>query len=503
MSFVSPIVAADSVEPSKRVDDTRPLQIALGILALLTIARLSGTVDSDVAWQLWIAGRIQAGADLYRDIVETNPPLWFWMALPIERVATLLSLRIESVLIVAIGGTVALSLAATDRLLPELDAKRRSLLLSYAAATVFAMPWAHVGQREQIVMIATLPYAALIAARRDLQPVSAILAVGVGIGAGLGFALKHYFLIVPVLLEAWLLASSLRRWRPLRPETVAIGGVGLVYAAAILAERDYVELIVPLLGQAYGIFSAPGFLYLLGPFAAVGLVLIAVLLAAQKAVRGIPLVQALLIASIGFAAAYFIQFKGWTYHAIPMLGCSAIALASVLAYSTETLRLLRLGAPALLCLPLSLSAAEAANPSLPSRDLKQAVAGLPAGVPVAFISEDTAIAWSITLQHGWRYPSRYNGFWMLRALLLNEKAEQPDPALIELGRRVTAQTVADFRCLPPRRIVAQPEPLAYFMRDPAFVHLLTHYALVSRIGFLVYEQRSALEAPGGDCVRGR
>ncbi|HKP34528.1 MAG TPA: hypothetical protein VJT70_07085, partial [Sphingomicrobium sp.] len=45
-----------------------PLWIAFGLTALATALRLSGTVDSDVAWQLWIAGRLHAGANLYRDI---------------------------------------------------------------------------------------------------------------------------------------------------------------------------------------------------------------------------------------------------------------------------------------------------------------------------------------------------------------------------------------------------------------------------------------------------
>src|SRR4051812_13305050 len=81
----------------------RPLAAGLAITALITGLRLTGTVDSDVAWQLWIAGRIHAGANLYRDIIETNPPLWFWMALPVDRLATLLHLRIEAVLIASLG----------------------------------------------------------------------------------------------------------------------------------------------------------------------------------------------------------------------------------------------------------------------------------------------------------------------------------------------------------------------------------------------------------------
>src|SRR5437868_11088312 len=80
----------------------RPLLQALIVTLVITALRASGTVDSDVAWQLWIAGRIHAGANLYRDIIETNPPLWFWMALPVDSMASLLHVRIEAVLVVAI-----------------------------------------------------------------------------------------------------------------------------------------------------------------------------------------------------------------------------------------------------------------------------------------------------------------------------------------------------------------------------------------------------------------
>src|ERR687889_622288 len=123
MSYVSPIVAP--AEQSRvAAMASRPLSVALVVLGLITSLRLTGTVDSDVAWQLWIAGRMHDASDLYRDIIETNPPLWFWMARPIERLSALLHLRIETVLIVAIGGVVALSLAATARLITHVDPGR-------------------------------------------------------------------------------------------------------------------------------------------------------------------------------------------------------------------------------------------------------------------------------------------------------------------------------------------------------------------------------------------
>lgn len=57
--------------------ESRPLAFALAITAILTALRLNDTVATDGTWQLWIAGQIHVGASLCRDIVETNPPLWF------------------------------------------------------------------------------------------------------------------------------------------------------------------------------------------------------------------------------------------------------------------------------------------------------------------------------------------------------------------------------------------------------------------------------------------
>src|SRR5437899_1240369 len=186
---------------------SRPLALALIVTAAVTALRVTGTVDSDVAWQLWIAGRLHAGANLYTDIIETNPPLWFWMAVPVERAAAILHLRIESAIVVAIGISVALALTATERL------------------------------------------------TRYLEPV--------------------------------------RR----------------------------------------GVFGAPSARFLFGPFAAVGLATLVVVATQWRTLSSgrAPLAVALALSGAAFAAVYFVQFKGWIYHSIPMIGCSSLALAALLA----------------------------------------------------------------------------------------------------------------------------------------------------------------------------
>ena len=490
----------------------RPLGLALVVTALVTVLRLTGTVDSDVAWQLWIAHRIHAGAQLYRDIVEVNPPLWFWMALPIDRAATLFHLRAESVLIAVFGGLAALSLAATNRLIADLMPPRRAQLLGYAALTLAAMPWMHVGQREQIVLIVTLPYAAMMAARREGRPISPILAAAIGAGAAIGFALKHYFLVVPLLFELWLLAGQRRQWRSLRPETLAIAAIGFAYIAAILLwVPTFLTDTVPLVLLAYGVTGAPTFWHLLGPVALTGLVTLAFVgfHARRRAADPAPLTMAFAVAAFGFTVVYFLQSKGWLYHAIPLAGFASIALAALLAETANPSPLLRILSPALLSMPLLLAADEARHPLHPNPDLIAAVSGMHPNDTVGFLTVEAAIPWSIALQRDLHYPSRYISFWMLNAVLINEDLGNPEPRLAALGQQVVSETVGDFRCDSPRRIIVarprQGEPgfdiLAFFLRDPQFAQLMSHYRLRSRTSLETYDLVSPLPAPAPSSCR--
>jgi hypothetical protein len=495
-----------------------PLVPAIVIILVAASVRAHGTVDSDVAWQLWTARHLNQGAVLYRDIVEVNPPLWFWMGMPVDRAASILGARIEAVLMVVLAALVLLSLQATNLLLRGHSPLRRAPVLAYAAATLFIMPWLHAGQREQLLLIAALPYCALIAARRDRASVRPWLAAAVGAGAALAFALKHYFLIVPVLLELWLLASRKREWRPLRPETIVILAVGVLYAAAVLIwAGDFLAMIVPMARLAYGVTGAVSLMQLVSSGMLVGLVALAVAAIHYRHLRqpDAGFGAALFIAAIGFAAIYFMQAKGWIYHAIPVEGGAALALAALVLLPATAPTALRLLAPALLSLPFVVTAQEVAREPGAPPDIIEAVSGLRPGASVGFITEDTAPPFSVTLQHGFRYATRYNGFWMLRAIATNEASRRPDPRIGEIGRMAISQVVTDLRCAGPQRIViARPFPgawnehsidiLPYFQRDPAFTELLSHYRRVGPPStYDVYDRVTAsAPMPASSCRQG-
>jgi hypothetical protein len=334
----------------------------------------------------------------------------------------------------------------------------------------------------------------------------------VGAGAALGFALKHYFLLVPALLELWLLASQRRKWRPLRPETLAMVAVGALYGVAVLLwAADYLSSALPLILLTYGLTGAQRAMDLFQPAVLTALGTLALLLAHPRLLRSekTGLSAALAIAALGFAGAYFIQAKGWTYHAVPLAGCAAIALAIAMTAEAKP-RFVALAAPALLLLPFWISAQQARHQVPRDADVRRALEDVHPGESVAFMGTDPSLGWPATVERSLNYPSRYSSYWMMRAVVRNEAARSPDPRITEVGRQVVRETVEDFQCMPPQRIIVErPTPeaartgefdiLMFFLRDPRFAELLAHYRPVERSSVEVFERVSAL-SPVQHCI---
>jgi hypothetical protein len=360
------------------------------------------------------------------------------------------------------------------------------------------------------LLIGAVPYSILIAARRNGRPVPTSLALLVGAGAALGFGLKHYFLILPAFLELWLLMGQGRRWRPIRPETIAVVVIGACYAAAVLLwARGFLDTVVPLVALAYGSTGAKWIVDLFQPAVCFALLTLVLVASQWHSLREdiSSDAAALLVAALGSLAIYFVQSKGWAYHALPLLGCSSLGLAALLVGMGRPPRLVALAAPALLFMPLAIEARAAIRETGHSSDIRRAVAGLQSGEAAGFILVD----WSIAVEQRLQYPSRYMYLWMMQAVVRNEALGGADPRLTQLGRRIVHETVLDYRCLPPRRIIiARPppgsgdfDPLPFFLRDPNFAALLAHYKPVERTSVEVYEMVSPVErltAPAAHCI---
>jgi hypothetical protein len=467
-----------------------PEVVAAIVTILLTAAFAQTTLSPDVAWQIWIAHHLRMGARLYVDILEVNPPLWFWMGVPVDWLAERLGVLPEPLMVIATGFASLSSVAATGRLLVYIPAERRGVLLVYAALILMFMPLSDMGQREQLVAIGALPYIALIARRvqarnSEDREISVFLALAVGTGAALGFALKHYFLLVPLALEGWLLFEQGRAWRPLRPETVGVVMVGLLYAAAMaLYSRDYFTTMLPLVDLAYGAMQARDWSAMFQPPQWIWLAILPLALSRPRLLgRAAPFTTALLIASLSFAASWLIQFKGWPYHAIPTSACVALALAALLAERWPSVSaIVRVTAPTILILPLAYAIHLGPYRNVLAPQTRPLLTGLMRGDSVAFVTTQAAYSWPLMNERGFRYPSRYYTFWMLQR-------GAPDA----LKSRIAAETARDFRCIPPRRLIFDGDMWQVFSRNPDFADLLTHYRPIRKAGNLeVFEMATPL-----------
>ncbi|NRQ16627.1 GtrA family protein [Ensifer sesbaniae] len=467
------------------------LSVLVAVIATYVLLR-NIPVSHDVVWQMWIARQMLGGASLYKDILELNPPLWFWMALPVEWVALKLTISAKTAIVSAAFGYLTLSIALLASLLRDLAPARRAILLVAAFLAVILIGLPDFAQREHLALIAAIPYTALIARRTDGREPHWALALLIGCFAATGLALKHYFALVPVLLELWLLAKRGRKWRPLRPEVVAMGTAAVLYGIALVTlTPDYLSTIVPILASAYFGYESSWPAVLLNPLVlwwALALGLVSVRWRHRSSFT-----VAALLTAVGFALSYFAQQKGWRYHAIPTTGMLVIALGSVLEFRRYQVRLLQkvvLVVAASISLALYAAFGPYRNPN--EGVVAQLLQHVRRGSAVMMVTANPSRIWPMVDNWGYVWPSRHFALWMLTAFSQDlQKRGELSPDLAEMANLVRRQTVIDLTCNPPdvlivdnleRSKAAGLDPISFLSVDPTFASVFTNYTKAETIG---------------------
>jgi len=432
--------------------------VGVAFLAWLFLRHLQ--LVGDVVWQFWIARQLLGGARLYADIWEVNPPLWFWSAVPVEWLAERVGLGWSSLLVMLVVGLGVLSAWLVAQLtdLPRPRDRLCVLLLVFAVAII--LPMAGTGQREQLALLASLPYAALIARRHAGLAVPLTLALGVGLLGAYGFALKHYFTLVPLVLEVWLGLRLRNNWRPWRPELAVLIALAATYAACILIfAPEFFTTMVPMVQAAYYSTLPPIYTVFIKPYVVFWLMAALFLLA----MRNEPLKEttatmaafysAVLLAAACFALGYFVQRRGWDYHSVSATCALAMAVGLRLIRLKHRLPIFFggaiLGWLVLDVYPLG-SARVSYDPHLNH---------VPAGEAVFVASADVGDAWPAPDTRQLVWASRAYALWMLPAIAKGEMLGPDTPALRHLAGQVLSATSQDIRCTPPSLIVMEKAPL--------------------------------------------
>ncbi|HEX5633470.1 MAG TPA: hypothetical protein VFX50_09585, partial [Gemmatimonadales bacterium] len=291
-------------------------------------------VTPDVSWLLDAAGRMLDGAVLGRDVAEINPPLILRMKQLVVAGARMAGVHPERAWTATTLLLTILSSWLAARCVGRSESWRAWpvwLVAAVPCVLLLLIPRQDFGQREHLAVILVLPFLALRGARDVRPPPSAGSALAFGAAAGVGFCLKPFFLLVPLLLftadaRRLSVATALRH-----PEWLAVAAVPLLYAVSVIVwAREWLAYAIAHAPLYRAYLDAPLWLVpLLGEGAYAGWVFLAGWLALRRAPAAhAPLLDTLGLSTAGFQLAAVVQGKGWTYHFLPaaLLGSLATVL---------------------------------------------------------------------------------------------------------------------------------------------------------------------------------
>jgi hypothetical protein len=303
---------------------------ALAVFALAAALRGFIPANSDVSWDITVAEKVLAGARLYIDVIEVNPPATIYLYLPATALAHLLRLKpewlVDAFVFLLAGASLwfVCRLAASARLLPRIDGRVAAACIAFL---LLVLPARIFGEREHVALIVALPalFVCVLLAQNKKVPWTAQTVAG--IGAGLMAIIKPH-LMLGIVFAAAVAAISVKSWRPFFALQNWIAGfLCALYALWVwLAFPAFFSDVLPLVLAVYVPLKAPlaellfqrGLLLWLASFAFSWWLL-----------RGKILQPALFVplaASTGFALAYLLQGKVWPYQSFPAIAVSAFAL---------------------------------------------------------------------------------------------------------------------------------------------------------------------------------
>jgi hypothetical protein len=310
--------------------------LAAALVVLLIVwASVPGQVNQDVAWSMLVAQRLHAGATLYRDVLDINPPLIFWLASGAAWIgrstdSSPINAYYLCVMLVLVG-SLLLAVFSTRRTWAD-------LIVLTAAYLAVGIAGPSFGQREQLISALCIPLIVQCGRRADGEHIPTALLVSGYFLASLAFCLKPHF---AVLWPALLLLVKLRSQRIL-PADALPAVPGLMYIGAVaLIEPAYFQVFHNF-GPTYLSWNRATAAELVsqpGTLAGVSAFLLALLARAVNRPSGT--LNAFALASMSAVLAACLQGKAFGYHWLPALAFSLVTAALVIVERGHHRTLLR------------------------------------------------------------------------------------------------------------------------------------------------------------------
>ena len=334
-----------TVTPKPTVSSPRLERLLPILLFTLPVLWLAGyffpPINHDVGAILDVSARWVAGEKLYVDVIDENLPLTFIVhALPVLT-AKYLPGSVPFWFTAWVVAGIAASFIACRRLVrrvPSADHALTEGLLPPVLLFLFTvLPNEHFGQREHIMFVMTAPYLIASMARAEGVNLTRGVSLAVGLVAGIGLAMKPYYLAIPAAVELYLLVR--RGWRPTFTDLIpwaifAMAATHLVLMYTVFV--DFGRFVMPLAVESYAPIGDAGWRQVLTSDV-MAPTLVALLIFGTFAVFFTRTMAARVMLAYGVGAALSAigQAKGWPYHVLPCLSAAILVAAFTLSQTVD------------------------------------------------------------------------------------------------------------------------------------------------------------------------
>ncbi|MDZ4835585.1 MAG: hypothetical protein SGJ27_17560 [Candidatus Melainabacteria bacterium] len=321
----------------------------MALLSLLLVRVLAepNFLNHDCAFLLHGARLLLDGRQPFNDFVDMVPPLAFYMFVPVWAITAVSGVGVALVWNLLCVAYTALTVVLGIIVVRPTGNMKRSdwlsigpLFCGFLLFTIASMY--HIGQREQLFVLAMWLMLLVRWQRSFANPVNRYIAIAAGIGLAVPCFIKPQFLLIVAVLEAYFWVLAFTRTPQERyslksaPEVVALIVtilVGFVLSLFIPNIGEYFFHWVPVVAQGYPVFNPDlgivlSFAMPSGQMMGNRLLVPILSLLSLFMIRRSTLIFPLLLWTLAGCCVYLLQGKGWAYHALPMVA-GYFMLASV------------------------------------------------------------------------------------------------------------------------------------------------------------------------------
>lgn len=490
--------------------------------------------NGDTSWLMHAGAMLLQGGSYFHDFFDVNTPMAIFVYLPAVLLTKITAISFIVSLPIYVFCLAFFSLVICSVIIKIIFEEKSSLIAKYflvAIAFVYILlPASQFGQREQLLIILTTPYLLLIVARcqNKLDPAlrfipraqsnQSMLALGVGLAAGIGFSIKPYFLLLWVAIEFYLICTQKKI--SFRLEFLAVLFVLFAYGWAIfLFTPEYVTQVLPIIWHFYYfIFSYSWVAVLTRPLAVFCLLVVIFYGVLRKQFTNTQLADVFALGIIACLLIYISQRAILYYRLLPALSLAAFLLffllcdqleniifPAILKLKKKVVKLVIVGCTVFTFLAIPIMTAYyqsflafTSQKRVERIQLIQMVKRYAKGRPTAFFTDQISDIYPVVDYARVSSASRFPGIWLIDSLYAFAQIadDQKKKNLLTTTKKFVLNAVwEDLQRYQPSLIFVQRQGpgwdylhikvdyLAFFAQDPRFQQFWRGYSYLGRVGF--------------------